>query len=137
MVFKKGFCFNSKIFYNKKVAQEDGTAQTNQRAKALIEKNRVPGVDISNASIQKKFGAEVSGASQNGQVCSFKRFMKENELRREFFILEGEEYFDDLSLRGRMTLMIKRSSNKIKNWYFELGLKGNCQKIGKALRNQC
>jgi hypothetical protein len=58
----------------------------------------------------------------------FKRGIKERDARKELFLLEGIEGFEENSLRSRMTVIIQRSEEELKELYYDLGIKNELPK---------
>ncbi|KCZ76970.1 hypothetical protein H311_02025, partial [Anncaliia algerae PRA109] len=80
----------------------------------------------SNAN-KKNFIKQVKYVTHEKNASSdivFKRSMDEKAVKRSLFILEGEEGFEDKSLRGKMTEVIKRSSKELQDSFYDLGIKG-------------
>jgi hypothetical protein len=74
-------------------------------------------------------------------VFVFKRNLVENVVRKELFLLEGEEGFEGASLRVRMTRVIKRSSVELENLFYDVGTKdglpGNWEGFKKFVIQFC
>ncbi|KCZ76320.1 hypothetical protein H311_02684 [Anncaliia algerae PRA109] len=51
----------------------------------------------------------------------FSKNLEEKDVKRYLFILEGEEKFEKLTLRNKMTMVMKRAEKELQNWYFERG----------------
>ena len=56
------------------------------------------------------------------QNILFKRGMNEREVKKELFLLEGEEGFEEKSLRGKMTVVIKKSCKELSEKFYDLGV---------------
>jgi hypothetical protein len=52
----------------------------------------------------------------------YRRGLDEKVVRKELFLLEGEEGFEESVLRSKMTRVIKRSSEELQNLYYDLGI---------------
>ncbi|KAG0439768.1 Transposon Ty3-G Gag-Pol polyprotein [Dictyocoela muelleri] len=63
-------------------------------------------------------------ASTFNSQTTFRKGMTEKEVHRELFMIEGEDNFEHLSLRSKMTQCIRRSSVDLRDWYFDLGASG-------------
>jgi hypothetical protein len=58
----------------------------------------------------------------------FTRDQTELDIKKAFFILEGEERFEKLSLRNRMKMVVKKSESELLDWYYELGARDELPK---------
>ena len=54
----------------------------------------------------------------------------EREVRKELFLLEGQEGFDGLSLRGKMAKVINKGSRELQELFYDMG-------IGNELSKSC
>lgn len=52
----------------------------------------------------------------------FSRNMKIRDVKIEMFIIESDDNFEILSLKSKMTQLIKKSNKDIKDWYYEMGI---------------
>ncbi|KCZ78631.1 hypothetical protein H311_00331 [Anncaliia algerae PRA109] len=48
--------------------------------------------------------------------------MDDKDVRMEIFLIEGEDFFENKSLRGKMDEIIKNSSYELKEIYYSLGI---------------
>ncbi|KCZ74600.1 hypothetical protein H311_04433, partial [Anncaliia algerae PRA109] len=58
----------------------------------------------------------------------------EKEGNKFLFILEREEKFEKLTLRNKMTLVIKNAEEELKDWFYEKGSEDDFQRHGKNLK---
>lgn len=99
-----------------------GPPRSNHKAKALYDQEserriQEPGDDRNNNSVSP---ALIRNAENTSRV--FRRGMREVAVKRELFMLEGEDRFEERSLRSKMTEVMKRSSEELKERFYELGV---------------
>jgi hypothetical protein len=75
-------------------------------------------------SSKRKIETNVHVESSNSINVAFKRNMNEKSVRRELFILEYQDGFDNKSLKGKMAGAINQSNNCIKSLFYEKGVAG-------------
>ncbi|MGL6121343.1 MAG: zinc finger CCHC domain-containing protein, partial [Fusobacteriaceae bacterium] len=76
-------------------------------------------------SFKNKNKASVYNDSSSSQNYVFKRNIKERKVRQELFILEYEDYFDSLSLKGKMNEVVKKGDDSFKSMFYEKGISGD------------
>ncbi|MGL6008059.1 MAG: hypothetical protein ACRC1D_01235 [Culicoidibacterales bacterium] len=67
----------------------------------------------------------IHSGNANNKYVIFRKNMEERKVKMELFILEGEEGFEERSIRGKMTEVIKRSNDEVKSWFYDCGVEGN------------
>jgi hypothetical protein len=75
--------------------------------------------------VQEKTGNVLRDSSLYQKVVVFKHGMEERETRRELFILEGDDGFENRSLRSKMTEVVKKGSVELKEWFYEKETSGD------------
>ncbi|KCZ73864.1 hypothetical protein H311_05175, partial [Anncaliia algerae PRA109] len=58
----------------------------------------------------------------------------EKEVKKFLFILEGEEKFEKLTLRNKMTLVIKNAEEELKDWFYEKGSEDDLPKTWEEFK---
>ncbi|KAG0439046.1 hypothetical protein DMUE_2706 [Dictyocoela muelleri] len=119
MSFSGNFLFT---FLRKLSGERDG--KSNQKDKSFYDNVE----NINNVHDSKSASKNVDNhgtrfSTANSQIL-FIRNMKEKDIKIELFMIEGDNNFEILSLRSKMTQIIKRSNPYIKNWYYEMGIEG-------------
>jgi hypothetical protein len=63
------------------------------------------------------------------------RGMQEKPVRKNIFLMEGDEGFENKSLRGQMNEVIRRSCTELQDVFYELGISGGFPKVWKRLKS--
>ncbi|KCZ74227.1 hypothetical protein H311_04809, partial [Anncaliia algerae PRA109] len=87
---------------------------------------------------KKNFTEKVKYSSRQRNVNEgivFRRGEEERSVRRSLFIIEGEEGFEEKSLRSKMTEVIRSSSRGLQDRFYELGIENRLPKDWEAFKN--
>lgn len=52
----------------------------------------------------------------------FRRGMREYEVRMNLFMIEGQNGFEVMNLRSKMTAVVARGNNDVKEWFYDRGV---------------
>jgi hypothetical protein len=105
----------------KKVYKSRGTA-SNPRKQILDDANNVQrNVEQGENLMPRTRYANVKSNASKKETL-FARGVLEMKVRRELFILEGDDSFEMRTIRGKMTEVIKRSSEELKEHFYEKGV---------------
>lgn len=89
---------------------------------------RVPGGRPSSRYIQHQYNPTAvnvgNGVYRDSIINTeivFTRNHQEKTIKRELFVLEGEEKFEKLTVRNKMTLVVKRGDDAFQDWFYSMG----------------
>ncbi|KAG0427942.1 hypothetical protein DMUE_5859 [Dictyocoela muelleri] len=121
--------FRNNLFTLKKRSSTERTGKSNAKVNSFDDKieDRKCEKDILPAA--KNVGFPTRITSMPGSQCVFMRNMTEKNVKIEIFMFEGEENFELLSLRAKMTQLVKKSSSEVKEWYYEMGIEDKLPEI--------
>ncbi|KAF9760688.1 hypothetical protein NGRA_3052 [Nosema granulosis] len=134
--------FRNHLYSVRKAAQVNEQAgKSNPKDKSFVDKVEVQEANQMGQPATKNVVFSDYRSSTAVQRCVFRRNMKEREVKREVFMLEGDENFEALTLRSKMTLLVKRSSDDVKNWFYDMGIEENLpdswNEFKKSLIDHC
>jgi hypothetical protein len=118
----------------KKVYKSRG-AESNPRKQILDDtKNVQRNVEQGENLTPRTIYANVKSNASTKETL-FARGVLEMKVRRELFILEGDDSFEMRTIRGKMTEVIKRSSESLRNIFMKKVFKISYLTIGLILRS--
>ncbi|KAG0420327.1 hypothetical protein EQH57_0196 [Dictyocoela roeselum] len=124
------------LFTFKKLSQNERAGKSNQKDKSFYDKVERIGEVNNGISANKNVDNYVTRSSLVGSSTPFYRNMKERQIKIEIFMIEGEDGFENLSLRSKMTQIMKRSSSDIKSWFYEMGIDGSLPKTYEDFKSK-
>jgi hypothetical protein len=118
---------------NKKGSSKIATAVPNPDKDSSA--NAVSHPEVDSPILKKNFNRENAKDVFANEVI-FKRNMQIDDVKTEFFILEGEDYFFERSLRGIMTKIIRKSSKEVKEWFYKKGINNELSDTYEGFKQQ-
>ncbi|KAG0442406.1 Retrovirus-related Pol polyprotein from transposon 17.6 [Dictyocoela muelleri] len=114
--------FRNSLFTFKKRISGERPGKSNLKDIAFDDKIETQLRDLNTIPAAENVGNLNRMASISRSECVLTRNMNERDVRVEIFMFEGEDNFDTLSLRAKMTQLVKRSNSEVKEWFYEMGI---------------